>query len=230
MEINLNVPNGIGMPYTEKYSSNNSDDSGFISFGNKTEKTQEDMSFMEKCALGALVIGAAYMLDSGEKQEYKTEGSETARPKGYRYIEDEKAAQEKIKRSIFSDGADCAAADARIDALNAKQKDQDKLADITSEGRYINFTLHLKEGDSPYIEREGGRLKISADNFKKIFDIKDGALKDYNYDKLKFSWADDNGKALRDFTKAPLYDGGTYTVPSSCINKGSKINLDDYME
>ena len=118
----------------------------------------------------------------------------------------------------------------KLAALQKKKAEQDKIADMYSDGDFVYFKLHLTDDTSKYIENGSSGRVISAENFKKLFDIEDGALKDYNYSKLDFEWKkeDFDIPAYRDFTDAKLQDGAVYKVPKSSI-KTDDINLDDFL-
>ena len=61
------------------------------------------------------------------------------------------------------------------------------------------------------------------EDFKELFDIKDGALRKNN--EIAFEWEEDEYGGYKDYTYSTVYPNETLKVKPSQINK-NKINLD----
>ena len=103
----------------------------------------------------------------------------------------------------------------QISALKRKKEAQDKIADVFADDNYVYFKLHLQNSDSKY----AASSSIPADDFKALFDIKEGALRDNN--KLDFEWNKTKSEYevnyFEDYTNTSLQDGQTYKVKKSDI-------------
>ena len=90
-----------------------------------------------------------------------------------------------------------------------KQEYMDSIATVYTDGEKIYYTI---------------KEDINVEDFKKAFDIEDGALRD----QVRYTWGepDELGHSPKDYTTATLEEGKTIVLKENKINK--KINL-DYM-
>ena len=114
-----------------------------------------------------------------------------------------------------------------LSAVNDKIKDQKSIGFMYTDGSFVYIKTHLKDSDSAYAEHERDESFISAENFKKLFDIADGALI-ANNNRTKFVNRTLGADGIYDYRNARLKDGETYVIPKEYINAGD-INLDDYL-
>lgn len=117
-----------------------------------------------------------------------------------------------------------------IEQLRQKQTEQKKIADVYADDHYIYFSLHLDNTGSKYVNKNEDTLYINVEDFKKLFDIKSGALKDNN-NNLDYEWkklkTNEEVIPYMDFSDAKLIDGQTYKVKTNDIDI-QNINLDDF--
>ncbi len=110
-----------------------------------------------------------------------------------------------------------------IQALKAKQSLQQKVATSFTDGEYVYYSLNNIEELPEY---ENG---INIEDFKKLFDIEDGAIQKYNsLENCQWS-VDENGKGgTIDFTKSYLHSGDLIKVDSEAVNED--VDLSDFTE
>ncbi len=132
-------------------------------------------------------------------------------PSDYDYIEDEIAKlQEHLYSGKLSDEEKAETID-KINALKEKKSVQDEVAIMYTDGKYVYFTL------------KDDAKSMNIEDFKELFDIKDGALRKNN--EIAFEWEEDEYGGYKDYTYSTVYPNETLKVKPSQINK-NKINLD----
>lgn len=148
-------------------------------------------------------------------------------PVHYDYIQNE---IESAKKELYSSDPDNKEKiNNRIDALNAKKQEQNDVAEIYKDGKFLY--IHVKDlSDNPEMQQKYGYDSISAERLKKLFDIEDGALKRYNSGELHCKWRlESDGNSYFDYRNATVPYGHTVIVPENSINTDN-INLDEFTE
>lgn len=110
-------------------------------------------------------------------------------------------------------------------ALRKKQYEQAQVAQMYTDGEYIFLTINIKENN----EDERYKYGINVETLKKLFDIKDGAIRENN--DLDVRWeAYENGEgSYMDYTYNWFHNGDIIKVPVSAIQT-KNINLSQYLE
>ena len=102
-----------------------------------------------------------------------------------------------------------------VNALDDKQKEQEKIADVYSDGETVYISLKSVE-ENPELAQKYENNLVPVDYLEKLFDIKDGELHKYN--------------SFVTSKNTPCVDlGATIKVPVSSINTDN-INLSDYIK
>lgn len=112
-----------------------------------------------------------------------------------------------------------------LNAMTAKQYEQNKVAQMYSDGEYIFITININESN----EDEKYKYGINVETLKKLFDIKDGAIRENN--ELEVRWESyGNGEgSYKDYTYNWFHNGDIIKVPVSAIQT-KDINLSNYLE
>ncbi len=130
-------------------------------------------------------------------------------PKKYSHLQGK---TDKLQEKLFSkDLSDEKRAEIENEIYQYQQKQEylDSIATVYTDGEKIYYTI---------------KEDINVEDFKKAFDIKDGALRD----QVRYTWGepDELGHSPKDYTTATLRKDETIVLKENKINK--KINL-DYM-
>lgn len=112
-----------------------------------------------------------------------------------------------------------------LNAITAKQYEQNQVAQMYSDGEYIFITININESN----EDEKYKYGINVETLKKLFDIKDGAIRENN--ELEVRWESyENGEgSYMDYTYNWFHTGDIIKVPVSAIQT-KDINLSNYLE
>ena len=153
-----------------------------------------------------------------------THGETIMVPSNFDNLQDEISSTEtKLHDKNLSDTKRASLED-KLAQLREKQALQDSIATVYTDGEYVYYELKkYEDGQYPDNLPEKYRNKINVEEFKLIFDIKDGAIKDNN--SLPFTWGSNEFGGYMDFTTADLYPGRTIKVPVNAV-KTSDINLE----
>lgn len=146
-------------------------------------------------------------------------------PNQYDYIENEiTAIEEKIKKSNLNE-KQLQELESKLNALKTKQTEQKNVAQTYTDGKYVFITINMEENDID----EKYKYGINVETLKKLFDIKDGAIREHNA--LDVRWeAYENGEGgYMDYTYNWFHNGDIIKVPVSAI-KTNNINLTQYLE
>lgn len=145
--------------------------------------------------------------DLAEKESLKI-------PSAYDYISEE---IEKIQEKLYSDDLKPEKREEyeeKILALQNKLELQQQYAKTYTDGKDVFWII---------------KKDVNVEEFKDIFDIKDGALKNHN--DIDFTYeTDEFGDSLMNYTGATLPKGKLLHVPVSAIKTGNKIELDGFTD
>lgn len=145
--------------------------------------------------------------DLAEKESLKI-------PSTYDYISEE---IEKIQEKLYSDDLKPEKREEyeeKILALQNKLEQQEKYAKTYTDGKNVFFLI---------------QKDVNVEEFKDIFDIKNGALKNHN--DIDFTYeTDEFGDSMMNYTGATLQKGKLLHVPVSEIKTGNKIELDGFTD
>lgn len=149
-------------------------------------------------------------------------------PYSFDYVNDE---IEELKTKLYSkrlDADERREIENRIIALNAKQDEQDCVACAYSDGKYVYYVIEFDE-DAPEDIKDKYQYGINVETFKKLFDIKDKAIRRHN--DLDSDWeANENGQGgYYDYTGNWFHNGDIIKVPVSAV-KIDDIDLSKYLE
>ena len=140
-------------------------------------------------------------------------------PSLYNYVQDEIAAVQERLRNPHLSSSERVKLEERISKLRKKQSLQQNLATVYTDGKFVYYTINKLGNNSKYSSG------INVEDFKKIFDIKDRAIRQNNDIEYEWGYSDEEG-GYRDFTRTTLHTGETIKVPVNAIKTGSGINLD----
>ena len=134
-------------------------------------------------------------------------------PSEYNPIEDEiKELQEKLFSSKLKPNKR-EEIERQIITLQNQAEKQQNIAQAYTDGEFIYFkiTLPTDGTQSPIQAQYEG--SINVEEFKRIFNIEDGAIKDNNY--IGFEWTE--GGTVMKYSNQNLYDGDIIKVPVDAI-------------
>ncbi len=103
-----------------------------------------------------------------------------------------------------------------IEQLRAIQQLQSEIATMYSDGKYAYFLITLPTDETATETQAGYGGCINVEEFKEIFGIKDGVIKDHN--DISYTWGGDEYGSYMDFTVATLSDGQTIKVPVGAVD------------
>lgn len=150
--------------------------------------------------------------------------SEVKIPQTYDYIQTKiDSLQDKLFDEDLSEKKR-ADIETQISLLEIKKEYQENIAVAYTDGKYAYFYITGAKDDAPQEIQDKYSYGINVEEFKNIFDIKDGAIKDNN--DINYTWGHHpEYGGYKDFTTAYLYKGQTVKVPLKDI-KTDKINFD----
>ena len=134
-------------------------------------------------------------------------------PSEYSPIEDEiKELQEKLFSSDLKQD-EREEIETQILNLQNQIERQQSIAQSYTDGEFIYFKLTLPtDGSENHIQAKYNGA-INVEEFKRIFNIADGAIKDNNY--IGFEWTE--GGTVMEYSNQDLYDGDVIKVPVDAI-------------
>lgn len=167
-------------------------------------------------------IAEAYDIDEGIIERYNgivteddlAEKESLKIPSTYDYISDE---IEKIQEKLYSDNLKPEKREEyeeKILALQNKLELQQQYAKTYTDGKDVFWII---------------KKDVNVEEFKEIFDVKNGALKNHN--DIDFTYeTDEFGDSLKNYTGGMLKKGELKHVPVSAIKTGNKIELDGFTD
>ncbi len=112
-----------------------------------------------------------------------------------------------------------------LSAIQSKQKEQNEVAKAYTDGEYIYLVINIKENN----ENEKYKFGINIETLKKLFDIKDGAIKKNNELNTRLETYENGKGSYIDYTYNWFHTGDIIKVPVSAIQT-KDINLSNYLE
>lgn len=112
-----------------------------------------------------------------------------------------------------------------IEELRKIQQLQSEIATMYTDGNYAYFLITLPTDQTATETQAGYGGHINVEQFKEIFGIKDGAIKDHN--NIDYTWGGNEHGSYMDYTIATLYNGQTIKVPVSAVNLKYISELND---
>lgn len=158
-----------------------------------------------------------------EDTDYNTI-SEINVPSSYSYLQDEiDKIAEKLDSSKLSDKKRIELEE-ELSALQAKQNEQNQVAEVYTDGKYVFFNINISEDYS----NDKYKYGINVETLKKLFDIEDGAIRKHNDLDVRWeSYANGEGSYM-DYTYNWFHNGDIIKVPVSAIQV-KDINLSQYL-
>lgn len=114
----------------------------------------------------------------------------------------------------------------QLKALEAKKEEQDSVAKVYADEKYVYFYIDFDENASDEI-KEKYQYGINVEKLKDLFDIKDNVIKNYNDLKVKWVANSEGGGGYYDYTSNWFHNGDVVKVPQSAINT-KDIDLNGY--
>ncbi len=102
-----------------------------------------------------------------------------------------------------------------IEELRKLQQLQSEIATMYTDGDYAYFLITLPTDETATETQAGYGGHINVEQFKEIFGIKDGVIKDHN--NIDYTWCGNEYGSYMDYTIATLYNGQTIKVPVKSV-------------
>lgn len=126
---------------------------------------------------------------------------------------------EQVQNELFTkklDADERTEKQAEVAELLEIQQMQSEIATSYTDGDFVYYTITLPTDESATSTQAGYNGRINVEEFKDIFGIKDGVIRDHN--NLGYTWGSNEYESWKDYTGESFYNGQTVKVPVNAIS------------
>lgn len=151
--------------------------------------------------------------------------SEVLVPSSFDYLQTEIERIEELLKDEKLKEAKREELEATLSAIQSKKNEQDNVAQVYTDGEFVYLSINIEEND----ENEKYKYGINVETLKKLFDIKDGAIRENNALEVRWESYENGEGSYKDYTYNWFHNGDIIKVPVSAIQT-KDINLSNYLE